>query len=105
VYSVRDYWFADGQLHYVLMDGEASSVGQDQVDLPRTNDENAKSGVKFILKSDPDFTEPAPEQNVRPPALPGSEQPSAQPGGPNQTPPAPPPSQQNNVAPQPEAQT
>jgi hypothetical protein len=87
VYTVRDYWMMDGELHYVLMDGVPNSVDLEQVDLPRTNTENAKSGLKFIFKSEPNITAPA--------------QPDAEPGGPN----APAPAQQINAVPQPEART
>ena len=55
VYSVRDYWMTDGELYYVLMDGAQHSVDLDLVDLSRTNSENAKSGVKFIYKSEPGY--------------------------------------------------
>lgn len=78
VYSVRDYWMVDGELHYILMDGVQNSVDLDLVDLPRTNTENAKSGVRFIFKSEPS---PAPEA------------------------PAPAPTQEINAVPQPEART
>jgi len=53
VLSVRDYWMVDGELHYLLMNGAQNSIDLQQVDLPRTNTENAKSGVRFIFKSEP----------------------------------------------------
>jgi hypothetical protein len=87
VISVRDYWMLDGVLHYLRMSGAQSSVDLEQVDLQRTNAENAKSGVKFILKSEPNVTAPP--------------NPDEQPGGPI----APTPMQQLNVAPAPEAHT
>jgi hypothetical protein len=87
VLTVRDYWMIDGELHYILMSGVQRAVDLEQVDLPRTNTENAKSGVKFIFKSEP---------SVPPPA-----EPYAPPGSPN----APAPTQQLNAAPQPEART
>jgi hypothetical protein len=87
VYTVRDYWIVDGELHYILMSGVQNSVDLEQVDLARTNTENAKSGVKFIYKSEPNITSPV--------------QPNALPGSPN----APAPTQQINVVPQPEART
>ena len=59
VLTVRDYWMIDGELHYILMSGAQRSVDLEQVDLPRTNTENAKSGVKFIFKSEPSVTTPA----------------------------------------------
>jgi hypothetical protein len=88
--SVRDYWMVDGEMHYLLMDGVQKSVNLDQVDLPRTNTENAKSGVIFIYKSEPGITPAAPDGNAM---LPGPSEPS----------PAPAPTQQINAVPQPEA--
>jgi len=89
VLTVRDYWMIDGELHYLLMSGVQRTVNLDLVDLPRTNTENAKSGVKFIFKSEPSITAPP--------------QPYAEPGSPNE--PAPAPTQQLNAVPQPEART
>lgn len=68
IISVRDYWMVDGVLHFVLLNGNQNSMDLEQVDLPRTNSENAKSGVKFIFKSEPSVTpaspEPAPTQEL-----------------------------------------
>ncbi len=64
VYSVRDYWMSEDELNYILMDGAQHTVDLEQVDLPRTNTENAKSGVKFIFKSEPSIAAPAAD-NVR----------------------------------------
>jgi len=89
VLTVRDYWMIDGELHYLLMSGVQRTVNLGLVDLPRTNTENAKSGVKFIFKSEPSVTAPA--------------QPEAEPGSPNE--PAPAPTNQINAVPQPEART
>ena len=94
VYTVRDYWIVDGELHYILIDGVQNSVDLEQVDLPSTNTENAKSGVKFIFKSEPSITAPAPDGNAAP-ISPGPSEPS----------PAPAPTQQINAVPQPEART
>jgi hypothetical protein len=88
VYTVRDYWIVDGELHFILMNGVQNSVNLEQVDLPRTNTENAKSGVKFIYKSEPSITAPAPGGNGMPQ---GASEPS--------------PKQQMNAVPQPEART
>jgi hypothetical protein len=79
VYTVRDYWIVDGELHIIQMNGAQNSVNLEQVDLPRTNSENAKSGVKFIYKSEPSITTPPPDGNSMPPAQPDSSQPSAVP--------------------------
>ena len=51
--SPSDYWITDDQLHYTL-GGSENTVGMDHVDLRRTNDENAKNGVRFWLKSEPE---------------------------------------------------
>jgi hypothetical protein len=61
ILSVRDYWMVDGELHYILMSGVQNAVDLEQVDLPRTNTENAKSGVKFIFKSEPSAAPPTPD--------------------------------------------
>jgi hypothetical protein len=103
MYSVRDYWMVDGELHYILIDGVQSSVDLDLVDLPRTNTENAKSGVQFIFKSEPSIAAPPPDGNAAPPPQPNSNQPNAQPGGVSE--PSPAPTQQINAVPQPEART
>jgi hypothetical protein len=105
VYSVRDYWMIDGMLHYVTMNGVQRSADLDLVDLPRTNTENAKSGVRFIFKSEPSVAPPEPDNDVEPPAQPNTNQPSAQPGGTNELLPSPAPTQQINAGPQPEART
>lgn len=55
--SPSDYWITDDQLHYTLA-GSENTVGLDHVDLRRTNDENAKRGVRFWLKSEPEKTDP-----------------------------------------------
>jgi hypothetical protein len=89
VLTVRDYWMIDGEFHYILMSGVQRTADLEQVDLPRTNAENAKSGVKFIFKSEPSITTPA--------------EPDAQPGSPNA--PAPAPTQELHAVPQPEART
>jgi len=68
VYSVRDYWVSRGQLHYVLLNGADRTSDIDQLDLQRTVDENARSGVQFTLKPGPSSFGPAP--NVSPEATP-----------------------------------
>ena len=55
--SPSDYWITDDQLHYALA-GAENTVALDHVDLRRTNDENAKRGVRFWLKSEPEKTDP-----------------------------------------------
>ena len=65
-FSPSDYWLSDKQLHYVL-GGAENTVDIDRVDLPRSNDENHKNGVKFWLKSAPNPS-PAPSDTAPPPA-------------------------------------
>jgi hypothetical protein len=62
VYSVRDYWVTGGQLHYVLLNGRVGAFDVDQLDTQRTIDENAKSGVQFVLKPNPSSVSPAPSR-------------------------------------------
>ncbi|MGC1385777.1 MAG: hypothetical protein WA823_18535, partial [Candidatus Acidiferrales bacterium] len=53
-FVASDYWLKDGVLHYDVNYGGPGTVNMDEVDLQRTVDENARRGVKFILKPDPD---------------------------------------------------
>lgn len=76
VYSVRDYWVSSGQLHYILLNGREGAFDADRLDMQRTVDENAKSGVQFVLKPDPSGFAPA------------SGNPDSAPGNPNEAPPA-----------------
>jgi hypothetical protein len=83
VLTVRDYWMIDGELHYITMSGVQKTADLEQVDLARSNSENAKSGVRFIFKSEPSAQPP--DEAPAPPAA----QPDSAPG----------------VGPQPEART
>lgn len=60
MYAVRDYWVSRGQLHYVLLNGTDRMSDIDRLDLQRTVDENARSGVQFTLKPGPSSFGPAP---------------------------------------------
>ena len=62
-----------------LLRTDLKNVDLEQVDLPRSNTENAKSGVKFIFKSEPSVTTPEPDGSAPPPAQPDSSQPNAVP--------------------------
>jgi hypothetical protein len=66
VYSVRDYWVAGGQIHYVLLSGAESAIDMEQLDVQRTVDENAKSGVQFTLKPSPSSFAPFPRTPAQP---------------------------------------
>jgi len=83
--SPSDYWITDDQLHYTL-GGSENTVGMDHVDLRRTNDENAKNGVRFWLKSEPEKS-PAPSGDA-PAASPTPEPNDNATPGPASTPPA-----------------
>jgi hypothetical protein len=61
--AASDYWLADGQLHYYVNYGGENSVDMGQVDLQRTVNENAKRGIRFSLKPNPDSANPAPSSN------------------------------------------
>jgi len=59
VYSARDYWVSGGQLRYILLSGAEGTIKMDQLDLQRTVNENAKSGVQFTLRPGPSSFGPA----------------------------------------------
>ncbi len=61
--AASDYWLADGQLHYYVNYGGENSVDMSEVDLQRTVNENAKRGVRFSLKPNPESANPAPSSN------------------------------------------
>ena len=58
-YAASEYWLAGGKLHYTMSSGGEGALDMDQLDLQRTEDENAKRGVKFVLKPAPNSTGPA----------------------------------------------
>jgi hypothetical protein len=53
VYSVQDYWLADGKLHFIVDAGVEFSFDLNQLDMQRTVDENARRGVQLVLKPAP----------------------------------------------------
>ncbi len=59
-YAASDYWLADGMLHYKVNYAGENSVDMNQVDLQRTVNENAKRGVRFSLKPNPDTSNATP---------------------------------------------
>ena len=79
VYSASSYWVADGKLHFIFPSGGESSVDVNQLDIQRTVDVNAKSGVPFTLRPgpDPNSSEPTPDTNGTPPNPTGSSRPDA----------------------------
>lgn len=60
VYSARDYWVSGGQLHIVLLSGSQTAIDINQLDVQRTVNENARSGVQFTLKPGPSSFGPVP---------------------------------------------
>jgi hypothetical protein len=50
VYSMTDYWIADGQIHFVVPDGRQESTDVNNVDWRRTGDLNAEHGVRLMLR-------------------------------------------------------
>jgi hypothetical protein len=52
-YEARDYWIADGKLHYRPSYGGENTIEMDELDLQQTVDANAKRGVDFTLKPSP----------------------------------------------------
>ena len=93
-YAASDYWLADGKLHYSVSYAGESSVDMNQVDLQRTVNENAKRGVKFSLKPNPDTSYSAPRSNTNTAGAPRSNQNSPAPAT---NPPAPQPSPRMQV--------
>jgi hypothetical protein len=84
--AATDYWLADGQLHYYVNYGGENSVDMSQVDLQRTVNENAKRGIRFSLKPNPDSANPAPSSNdYRPRYQNTPRSPSPNPNNPNST--------------------
>ncbi len=53
IYSVQDYWLADGKLHFTVDNGVEFSFDLNQLDMQRTVDENARRGVQLVLKPAP----------------------------------------------------
>ena len=57
-FAVKDYWVADGQLHYLTSYGGENAVDLDAFDLQRTTDENASRGVSITLRPAPESQPP-----------------------------------------------
>lgn len=66
VFSARDYFYSGDQIHYVLTNGRTGAFDADQLDLQRTLDENAKSGVKFTVPPDANGAVAAPQDVTTP---------------------------------------
>jgi hypothetical protein len=63
-YAASDYWLADGKLHYTVSYAGENAVDMNQVDLQRTVNENAKRGVRFSLKPNPETSGVRPRSNT-----------------------------------------
>jgi hypothetical protein len=79
-FVASDYWLKGGVLYYDVNYGGPGNVSMDDVDLQRTVDENARRGVRFQLKPDPDPSNTTPsgsydQQNSAPaPSMSGASQ-------------------------------
>ena len=62
MYAASEYWFAGSKLHFIVNDAGEWATGMDELDLQRTVDENAKRGVPFTLKQNPNDSNSTPEQ-------------------------------------------
>ncbi len=60
-FAVKDYWVADGKLHYITSYGGENAVDLGAFDLQRTTDENAKQGIAITLRPAPESQPPAPQ--------------------------------------------
>lgn len=65
-FAVKDYWIADGQLHYVTSYGGENAVDLGDFDLQRTTDENAQQGISITLRPAPESQPPAQPQPASP---------------------------------------
>jgi hypothetical protein len=58
VYSVSDYWLADGQVHFKAYDERSGKpeehvIALDDLDLQATVDVNTRRGFRFVLRDEP----------------------------------------------------
>ena len=65
VYTVTDYWMADGKLHYITAENGENTIAIDQVDLQHTAERNSERGVTFTLRTQ-DAAQPAPAPATEP---------------------------------------
>jgi hypothetical protein len=78
--AASDYWLSDGVLHYDVSYGGQGSVDMGELDLQRTVNENARRGIPFSLKPQPDSA--TPDQSTQGSSEPPSTTPAAQPAPP-----------------------
>jgi hypothetical protein len=68
----NDYWLDSGEFHYTVKYGGENQIGLDQVDVQKSIDENAKRGVKFVLKPRPAMASTTPGAAPKPSAKPAT---------------------------------
>jgi hypothetical protein len=69
-FAAKDYWIADGKLHYIASYGGENAVDLNDFDLGRTTSENAKQGIAITLRPAPDSSQPVVQPNAQPNAQP-----------------------------------
>jgi hypothetical protein len=53
MFAANDYWVANNQIHYTVLNGGENTIDMRDFDVQRTIDENAKRGVDFSLRATP----------------------------------------------------
>jgi hypothetical protein len=53
MFAANDYWVANNQIHYTVLNGGENTIDMHDFDVQRTIDENAKRGVDFSLRATP----------------------------------------------------
>jgi hypothetical protein len=58
VYSVNDYWFVGGQIHFTMLDPSGTKsleqvIGFDELDIQRTIDTNSRRGFRVVMRDEP----------------------------------------------------
>ena len=53
MFAANDYWVANNQVHYTVLNGGENTIDMRDFDVQRTIDENAKRGIDFSLRATP----------------------------------------------------
>lgn len=58
IYNVTDYWLVDDQLHFTMLEGDATKPAEqviafDQLDLQKTVNADTQRGFRFVLRNEP----------------------------------------------------
>jgi hypothetical protein len=58
VYSVNDYWFVEGQIHFTMLDQSGTKsleqvIAFDELDAQRTVDANSRRGFRVVMRDEP----------------------------------------------------